>query len=291
MPPSAEKRVKMDFQKWITRIGSEIIPLEVNCFQTGNNSGYYGTIKHVHPGHLHIACFEKGSGICMVNGISHKIRPGDIFLICPGEMHQFTPNQENPYLACFLHFSWFGELPSELPQKLKVPLRERRKFFQLCRQLSEDIRIREQVPGGEYFFHGRLLCFWGMLHVFASGSSHHVILREGINKVLNPVIEKLHGPPFFYPGIDTLADECGLSRRQLTKLFRRHVGCSIKQYYLANVMHYASTIRQQKSMKIAELAQACGYSTTQNFLLAYKKYFSTHSLETSGKIQIWSGSK
>ena len=31
--------------------------------------------------------------------------------------------------------------------------------------------------------------------------------KEGINRLLNPVIEKLHGPPFFYPGIDALAEE------------------------------------------------------------------------------------
>ena len=280
----------MDFQKWVVRLGSEIIPLEVNCFQANLHSG---TNKHVHPGQLHMACFEKGGGICLVNGVSHKIRPGDVYLVFPGEMHQFTPAPDNPYLACFLHFSWFGELPADLPQKLKVPRQERRRFFQLCRALSESIRDRNQRPGGEFFFHGALLRFWGLLYTYAAGASYYSPAatrpKEGINRLLNPVIEKLHGPPFFYPGIDALAEENGLSRRRLTKLFRKYVGCGIKQYYLSNVMHYARTIRQQHLMNTAELARKCGYSTAQNFLLAYKKYFRLHPLESAGEVKIWRG--
>lgn len=280
----------MDFQKWIVRLGSEIIPLEINCFQASADSG---TDKHVHPGQLHIACFEKGGGTCLVNGVLHKIRPGDIYLVFPGEMHQFTPNPDHPYLACFLHFSWFGALPSDLPQKLRIPARERRRFFNLCRDLSESIRNRMERPGGEFFFHGQLLHFWGLLYSFSTDASgFHAGTRptEGINRLLNPVIEKLHGPPFYYPGIDALAEENSLSRRQLTKLFKQYVGCSIKQYYLSNVMHYAHTIRRQRSLNTSELARRCGYSTAQNFLLAYKKYFSLHPQESSGTVKIWQGS-
>ena len=278
----------MDFLKWITRLGTEIIPLEINYFQAGASSG---TNKHVHPGQLHIACFEKGGGSCLINGVLHKIRPGDICIVLPGEIHQFIIQPENPYLACFLHFSWFGELPSELPQKLKVPRRERRKFFNLCRKLSTEISHGNDEPGKEFFFHGDLLHFWGLLFCYAKGEVSPGPPKVGINKQLNPVIEKLHGPPFFYPGIDALAEESGLSRRSLTKMFKDNLGCSIKQYFLSNVMHYAHTIRQKRAMSTASLARQCGYSSAQNFLLAYKKYFSRNPLEISGENRIWRGKK
>ncbi|MBR7131124.1 MAG: AraC family transcriptional regulator [Lentisphaeria bacterium] len=281
----------MDFQKWISRLGSEIILLEINYFQASEKDG---TIVHAHPGQLHIACFEKGSGICTLNGIKHRIRSGDICLILPGEMHQFNPDPENPYRACFLHFSWFGSLPAELPAKIKVSRDRRSTFFKLCRELADSSKEYRHTPGGEFFLYAGLLTFWGYLLRFAAASNNSIpnTLRPatGINKLINPVIEKLHGPPFFYPGIDELAESCGISRRKLTKLFKSCAGCSIKQYYLANIMRYAKKMRQTKSMSTAELARKCGYSSAQNFLLAYKKYFDRHSGENAaGDILIWRG--
>ena len=278
----------MNFQRWINRLGSEIIPLAVNCFQATENQG---TTEHAHPGQLHIACFEKGGGSCTVNGIDHKIHPGDIYVIFPGEMHRFIPRKDNPYKACFLHFSWFGSLPAELPPELKIPKGDRRRFFQLCQELSDTIRMEDGTAEKEFIFYSLLLRLWGELLRFARNCQLSKSLSRpstGISRLLNPVIEKLHGPPFFYPGIDELAEQNNLSRRNLTKLFRQHTGCGIKQYDLANVMHYAKSVREKQSMTTAELARQCGYSTAQNFLLAYKKYFSTHSEESNaGKVFIW----
>jgi len=277
----------MDFQRWISRLGTEIIPLEVNYFQA---LGDECTPEHTHPGQLHIACFEKGSGWCMVNGIKHRIHSGDIYLILPGEMHQFSAEPDNPYRACFLHFSWFGELPAEIPLTLKVPRSEKREFFALCSRMADICHKGDRDISEDFFFYGELLHFWGLLLRYAAdaGVSGELLRpKEGINKQLNQIVSKLHGPPFFYPGIDTLAEESGISRRQLTKLFRKFVGCGIKQYYLANVMHYAKSIREQKVISVAELAKQCGYSTPQNFLLAYKKFFSAPEGKDFSKSVVW----
>lgn len=280
----------MDFQKWVTRLGSEIILLEVNFFQSCENQG---TSVHSHPGQLHVACFEKGSGICVISGVRHKIHPGDIYLILPGEMHQFQTDPQHPYRACFLHFSWFGQLPAELPQEIKIPRNARNGFFKLCKELSELSKKWSKQTGGEFFYYGNLLNFWGNLIRFAATAAKGDDPSRpstGINKLLNPVIEKLYGPPFFYPGIDELAEANNMSRRQLTKLFKAHIGCSIKQYYLANIMRYARKVRNRKNMTTAELARQCGYSSAQNFLLAYKKYFSHHPENPpAGETLIWRG--
>ncbi len=277
----------MDFQKWISRLGTEIIPLEVNYFQSGVNES---TPEHTHPGQLHIACFEKGTGWCMVNGIKHRIRSGDIYLILPGEMHQFYSEPDNPYRACFLHFSWFGILPSEIPLILRIPRPDRRRFFALCSRMADICHSGRQDISNDFFFYGELLHFWGLLMQYAGENGTDGTFprpKEGINKQLDLIVSKLHGPPFFYPGIDTLADEVGISRRQLTKIFRKAVGCGIKQYYLANVMYYAKRMREQKLISLAELARQCGYSTPQNFLLAYKKFFSSPSAEDFSKSIVW----
>ena len=267
-------------------MGTEIIPLEVNYFQAANEC----TPEHTHPGQLHVACFEKGSGWCMVNGIRHRIHSGDIYLILPGEMHQFYSEPDNPYLACFLHFSWFGVLPTEIPPVLKIPRPERRRFFSLCSRMADICHSGRGDVSNDFFFYGELLHFWGLLLQYAAANGSigtQPRPKEGINRQLNLIVSKLHGPPFFYPGIDTLAEESGISRRQLTKIFRKSVGCGIKRYYLSNVMYYARRMREQRAIPIAELARQCGYSTAQNFLLAYKKFFSEHTVEDFSNRVVW----
>ncbi len=267
----------MNFQKWIARLGSEIELLEVNYFQT------VGTEKmpvHTHPAQLHIACFERGKGLFSLNGVMRKIRPGDVYLVYPGEMHQFLPDAELPYRACFLHLSWYGALPTELPHHLLLPRNERRRFFNLCRELAETWH-RPKRPESEFLLYSLLLRFFSEL--VRAAAEHQISEKspelKGLDRKLNPVLAALHGPPFFYPGIDALADKAGVSRRQLTKLFKLHTGCGIKQYFLNNVMRYAELMRQSGEYRTAEIARQCGYSTPQNFLLARKNYLQNHPRE------------
>jgi len=266
--------LKMNFQKWMARLGNEIELLEVNYFQTT------GTEKmniHTHPAQLHIACFERGKGLFSLNGILRKIRPGDVYLINPGEMHQFVPDPELPYRACFLHLSWYGVLPTELPHHLLLPRNERRRFFQLCRELAETWHHPKR-PGGDFLLYSLLLRFFSEL--VRSAADHEISEKcpelKGLDKQLNPVMAALHGPPFFYPGIDALAEKTAMSRRQLTKQFRLYTGCGIKQYFLSNVMRYAELMRQSGEYRTSEIARQCGYSTPQNYLLARKNYLKNH---------------
>ena len=264
----------MDFQKWVSRLGSEIYLQEVNYFQTSGDERFP---LHTHPGQLHIACFERGTGICSINGIARKIRPGMLLIVYPRESHVFIPDQKRPYRACFLHFTWYGALPGELPKEMLIPRTERRAFFRLCRDLDESCHSGLSLPGGIFFLYSHLLHFFGeLLRLGAPMNVSGVLPERGLDKALNPVIKALFGPPFTYPGIDALAEKAGMSRRKLTRLFRQHTGCGIKQYFLANMMRYAEFMMQSGEYGSAQIARQCGYSTTQNFLLAFRNYRKNH---------------
>ena len=264
----------MNFQKWISRIGSEIILLEVNYFQTLPDEH---TSHHIHPGQLHIACFEHGTGQCVINGVVKKIRPGMILLVCPGDSHEFVADHKRPYKACFLHFTWYGDMPKDIPSEMILPPEKRRTFFSLCRELAECCHRGMELPGGDFFLYSCLLRFFGELQRIKNcGSVAGYPLERKLDKSLEPVLNALCGPPFNYPGIDALAEKAGVSRRTLTRVFRQYMGCGIKQYFLGNVMRYADFMLKNGECGAAQLARLCGYSTTQNFLLAYGNYLKNH---------------
>lgn len=265
----------IDFQKWVSRLGSEIVLLEVNYFQTTGNEKMP---LHAHPGQLHIACFERGSGIYLINGIVRKIHPGVIQIVYPGERHEFIPDRKRPYRACFLHLTWYGELPTNLPKELRLPRKERYSFFRLCQELDFSCHRGVIRPGGAFELYSLLLRFFGEIQRLGAqlAAPDTPVSVCGLDKELNPVISALVGPPFAYPGIDALAEKVGMSRRRLTRLFRQHTGCGIKQYFLGNVMRYAEFMMQNGEYGSAEIARQCGYSTTQNFLLAFHNYRKKH---------------
>lgn len=232
------------------------------------------TTRHIHWDQLHINCIEAGSGVCVVNGHAWRLRQGNVHIVLPGETHEYKVSRNKPYRSCFLHFRWTGPVPPELVRQLTVPARERREFFRILHALAE---MNGELTGGqELIRNGLLMQFLGMLVGYAASSGAAPFGREIPQGELYPVIRRLSGPPFEYPGLDVLAESAGMSRRKLTTLFRKITGVSIKQYYLKNVMRYAESMMQSGEFRVADIARQCGYSNCQNFLFSYRKYLKNH---------------
>ena len=267
--------MSLNFSQWISRLGNEIALLEVNAFQT--RSGEQTSI-HAHLSQLHIAVFDRGSGTLTLNGVTSRLHPGDIYLICPGEIHQFKTDVKHPYHAFFLHLSWFGPIPPELPRHLLLPRQERPAFFRLCRTLAECCHrpATPETPLQQYSLLLRIFAEWLRIARETAAEPARSGLQTGLDRHLNPILHALQGPPFYYPGIDALAAKAGLSRHTLTTLFRKFTGFGIKQYYLANMMNYAEFMRRNGSYRTSEIARQCGYSSVQNFLLARKNFLRQH---------------
>ncbi|MBY4678376.1 choline metabolism transcriptional regulator GbdR [Marinobacterium arenosum] len=72
--------------------------------------------------------------------------------------------------------------------------------------------------------------------------------------------------------LDELASYVGLSRRQLERLFQKHLGCSPSRYYLKLRLTRARQLLRQTSLSIIEVASACGFVSTPHFSKCYRAY-------------------
>jgi AraC family carnitine catabolism transcriptional activator len=77
------------------------------------------------------------------------------------------------------------------------------------------------------------------------------------------------------PALDmsSLASECGLSVRQVQRLFNEKVGKSPSRYYLDLRLERARQLLRQTDMRIMDIAVACGFSGQAHFSRAYRKRF------------------
>ncbi|WP_445156581.1 GlxA family transcriptional regulator [Halomonas sp. E14] len=74
-------------------------------------------------------------------------------------------------------------------------------------------------------------------------------------------------------GLDELAQYVDVSRRQLERLFQKHLHCSPSRYYLKLRLTRARQLLKQTPMSIIEVASACGFVSTPHFSKCYREYF------------------
>jgi len=70
-----------------------------------------------------------------------------------------------------------------------------------------------------------------------------------------------------------LAGLADISRRQLERLFLKYLNCSPSKYYLTIRVNRARQLLRQTSMRIIEVATACGFVSTPHFSKCYRAIF------------------
>ena len=72
---------------------------------------------------------------------------------------------------------------------------------------------------------------------------------------------------------DRLAQEIGVTRRQLERLFRQYLGSMPSKYYLGLRLSKARTQLQRTSKSVVQISLACGFSSAAHFSNAYRERF------------------
>ena len=72
-----------------------------------------------------------------------------------------------------------------------------------------------------------------------------------------------------------LAQDVGMSTRQLERLFRRYLNRSPKKYYMELRLGKARNLLMQTDMSIINVALACGFSSPSHFSKCYRAHYGT----------------
>ena len=72
-----------------------------------------------------------------------------------------------------------------------------------------------------------------------------------------------------------LAQEVGMSTRQLERLFRRYLNRSPKRYYMELRLQKARNLLMQTDMSVINVALACGFASPSHFSKCYRSHYNT----------------
>jgi AraC family transcriptional regulator, glycine betaine-responsive activator len=96
------------------------------------------------------------------------------------------------------------------------------------------------------------------------GVSHQSLIK--VAQLMEANIEK----PL---SLDAIAKRTGLSRRQIERLFKRHLNCVPKRYYLEMRLKRARELLLQTPMPIMDITTACGFQSPPHFSKSYRNQF------------------
>ena len=95
------------------------------------------------------------------------------------------------------------------------------------------------------------------------------VSHESLIKVAQLMEENIEKPL----SLDEIAGATGLSRRQIERLFKRHLNCVPKRYYLQMRLRRARELLLQTSMPIIDITTACGFQSPPHFSRCYRAQF------------------
>lgn len=72
-----------------------------------------------------------------------------------------------------------------------------------------------------------------------------------------------------------LAQEVGMSTRQLERLFRRYLNRSPKRYYMELRLQKARNLLMQTDLSVINVALACGFASPSHFSKCYRSHYNT----------------
>ena len=85
--------------------------------------------------------------------------------------------------------------------------------------------------------------------------------------------------------LDELSSYVGISRRQLERLFQKHLSCVPTRYYLNLRLNRARLLLLQTSKSIVDIALACGFISAPHFSKCYRDLFGIPPRDERRKLQ------
>lgn len=110
--------------------------------------------------------------------------------------------------------------------------------------------------------------------------SRHGMRNPHLSKAIGLMMESIETPI----SLNEIADELGISKRQVERLFGRFLNCSPKKYYVELRLQRAQHLLLQTDRSVTEVALACGFESPGYFSRVYRAAFGVLPSHQSAKI-------
>ncbi|HFI0463873.1 TPA: helix-turn-helix domain-containing protein [Streptococcus suis] len=216
----------------------------------------------------------EGEGDYLVGDRKYRVRANQGFLILPGVSTFYKSSVDKPWKYCWIAFN--GRLAEGLLRKAGL-IDNNRLVFDLaemtpisqaivdCFQYSntgawQDLKLNAIV----------LEILSRMIRsIEFSDQAMDSQMSESIQKALEIISQGYKD----LQGVNDLAQRIGLNRSYLSRLFKKEVGVSVKEYINNIKLSVAAERLSTTNQQVQEIVHAVGFSSEDVFIRAFKKRF------------------
>ena len=187
------------------------------------------------------------------NGVTHKISPGETFVIAPYEETYYEADQKNPW-----YYIWIG-FTGEPPCKLNEPVLHKPELGDI---FADALSCKGMNRGKSAFLAAKL---WQM---FACILEENPVEQDYIGRAIHCMkLEYADGIT-----VSEIAKRLNLSRSYFSVLFKERTGQAPQDYLTALRMEKAIELMTHHGMSPSIAAISTGYSDIYNFSRMFKRY-------------------
>ena len=198
-----------------------------------------------------------GKGIFCRDGVTHEVRPGDIFVIPPYEETYYEADRENPW-----RYIWIGFVTREqgLTEVFSKPVIRNSG----AKYLFEDmIRCRNLENGRSAYLSGKV---WELASLLLDRGKPDTDYVQKAMHLMNS--EYMNGV-----SVAEVATRLNLNRTYFSTRFKESAGLSPQQYLIRLRMEKAAELMVVRGEKPSVAAASVGYGDIFHFSKAFKQYF------------------
>jgi AraC-like DNA-binding protein len=239
-----------------------------------------GLAIHSHPGCIEICFLARGHQIYHVKHRNHVLRGGDVFITFPNEPHSTGGHPQEKGILYWLvmrlpkktdRFLGLreGETDGLIQNLFQIPRRSFRGSSQLQRLLEELISIAENEDNSlKRISLGTKVIEFLLEIIRCEKEAPSKRVSPGIEKILNHIQNNLHRPL----GLGELAREARLSPSRFKARFKAEVGIPPAEHVMRCKIEKAKRLLEQKGKSVTDTAFDLGFSSSQYFATAFKRY-------------------
>jgi AraC-like DNA-binding protein len=239
--------------------------------------------KHYHS---HWEIYYLVEGVCsfFIDDKSYRLTAGDVALFPPGIIHK--ANYETPTFSRLLIYCDSALIPpSAEPVIRRFPVYPRDEGT--CGPIQavfETIRRECTQPDA---FSGDLLRskLTELLTLIARGSQT-ARQPQGENSVVEQAVGYIRSRYMEPISLGDVAGHCFVSREHLSRIFKRETGLNLSEYLMIYRLQKAeSLLRQTPGLRVAEVAQRCGFNDSNYFSKSFRKLYGYAPTALKGRMQ------
>ena len=229
--------------------------------------------KHTTKKHFHnffeLHLMEKGHVSYEIQGSIHTVKEGELLIIPPKMLHRLTARSDD-VVSYHLTFC-FQEIPFD--ETGNVYLQQVDEQFKTVIHLIEEKLSNANFNAVEV---GSLVfSVIASLPVFqdAFGTKTIASNHTDIDRRLELAKQFIKDNVLNNPSVDDVASYCNLSQKQLSRIFQKYEGLSLKKYIISERIEKLEYYISQKDMTAKEIAFAMSFSNEYYFNTFFKKHF------------------